>query len=339
MSTGLGEIQARVASIQTRIQTISGQGAPMGSVGTAGAISRGTAGAISRTGTSSTLASSMSGTDFANALQDVAASGAAPSGSGSVSGGTVSGDAVVAGAKSYLGVPYVWGGTDPATGLDCSGLVQRVYADLGVSLPRVSQDQAKAGSPVASLAQARPGDLIVTRNAQHIGIYAGNGQWIEAPKPGLAVRLTTAPTDITTIRRVLTTPAVGASARGATAYQDLFDAATAKYQLPAGMLSAVAKAESNYNPAARSSAGAVGLMQLMPSTAAGMGVDPSDPAQAIDGAGRLLSRNLKKFGSVPLALAAYNAGVGAVSSYHGIPPYAETQSYVRKVQQLMQELS
>ena len=71
----------------------------------------------------------------------------------------VTGDQVVADARKYLGIPYVWGGTDPAKGLDCSGLVQRVYADLGIDLPRVSQDQARVGQAVPSLAQARPGDL------------------------------------------------------------------------------------------------------------------------------------------------------------------------------------
>src|SRR4051794_4382059 len=64
----------------------------------------------------------------------------------------VTGQSAVASAEKYLGVPYVWGGTDPATGLDCSGLVQRAYADLGVDLPRVAADQARQGTPVATLA-------------------------------------------------------------------------------------------------------------------------------------------------------------------------------------------
>ena len=72
-------------------------------------------------------------------------------------------------------------------------------------------------------------------------------------------------------------------------------------------------------------------MQLMPSTAAGLGVNPTDPAQAIDGAARLLSRNLREFGSLPLALAAYNAGEKAVLAYRGIPPYQETRDYVTRV--------
>jgi peptidoglycan DL-endopeptidase CwlO len=100
--------------------------------------------------------------------------------------------AILAAGERYLGVPYRWGGTDPAVGLDCSGFVQRVFADLGIPLPRVSVDQAKAGTAVASLDQARPGDLVFwyadgTR-PNHIGIYAGDGQMLVAPRTGDVVR-------------------------------------------------------------------------------------------------------------------------------------------------------
>lgn len=103
-----------------------------------------------------------------------------------------SSDAVIAAGERYLGVPYKWGGTDPATGLDCSGFVQRVFKDLGVDLPRVSVDQARAGQPVASLDQAVPGDLVFWRGdgsrPNHIGIYAGEGRMLVAPRTGDVVK-------------------------------------------------------------------------------------------------------------------------------------------------------
>ena len=115
-------------------------------------------------------------------------------------------------------------------------------------------------------------------------------------------------------------------------YADLFNAAGAKYGVSPKLLAAVAKVESGYNPQAVSKAGARGLMQIMPGTAAGLGVaNAFDPAQAVEGAAKLLSANLKEFGSLDLALAAYNAGGGAVKKYGGIPPYKETQAYVPKV--------
>ena len=87
---------------------------------------------------------------------------------------SVDGSDIVESAKKYLGVPYVWGGTDPAVGLDCSALVQRAYADLGVNLPRTSGPQSLAGAAVGSLADARPGDLVAFgQPVNHIGIYAG----------------------------------------------------------------------------------------------------------------------------------------------------------------------
>ena len=114
-------------------------------------------------------------------------------------------------------------------------------------------------------------------------------------------------------------------------YADLFRAAGAAHGIQPSVLAAVAKTESAFDPTAVSHAGAQGLMQFMPGTAAEMGVDPYDPASAIDGAARYLSQNLRRFGSLELALAAYNAGPGAVQQHGGIPPYAETQAYVPKV--------
>lgn len=117
-----------------------------------------------------------------------------------------------------------------------------------------------------------------------------------------------------------------------TPYAELFRSAAQKYGVDARLLASVAKHESSFNPKAVSPAGAQGLMQLMPGTARGLGVDdPFDPAQAIDGAARMLRSLLREFGRTDLALAAYNAGPGAVRRYDGIPPYRETQNYVRRI--------
>jgi soluble lytic murein transglycosylase-like protein len=114
-------------------------------------------------------------------------------------------------------------------------------------------------------------------------------------------------------------------------YASLFVAAGAKYHVDPALLAAVAKQESGFNPNAVSPAGALGLMQIMPDVAASLGVNAYDPAQAVNAAAYLLAKNLQQFGSDTLAVAAYNAGPGAVAQYGGVPPYAETQDYVRKV--------
>jgi transglycosylase-like protein with SLT domain/NlpC/P60 family protein len=248
---------------------------------------------------------------------------------------------VVDEARKYLGVPYVWGGTDPDKGLDCSGLVQLVYRNLGVDLPRVSGDQAQAGTPVGSLAEARPGDLLAFGSpVHHIAIYIGDNQMIEAPRPGLAVRVSEVYETPSAIRRVLPDAGVGeassASSAGDVPYADLFDRAASTYGVDARLLAAVARQESGFDPDAVSPAGAQGIMQLMPGTAQGLGVtDSFDPSQAIDGAARLLHDLTDRFGSTPLALAAYNAGPGAVLRYDGIPPYPETQNYVRSIMSML----
>ena len=113
----------------------------------------------------------------------------------------------------------------------------------------------------------------------------------------------------------------------------IFEEASALYQIPSKLLRAVAKAESGFNPKAVSKAGAMGVMQLMPGTARSLGVsDPYNARQNILGGAKYLKQNLDRFGGdVSLALAAYNAGPNSVTKYGGIPPYKETQNYVKKI--------
>jgi soluble lytic murein transglycosylase-like protein len=114
--------------------------------------------------------------------------------------------------------------------------------------------------------------------------------------------------------------------------KSLIDAAARKTAIPPKLLHSVVAAESAYRPDALSPKGAIGLMQLMPATAAQYGADPMDPAQNVEAGTAYLRDLLIKYnGDVAAALAAYNAGPGAVDRYHGVPPYAETRSYVGKI--------
>lgn len=115
-------------------------------------------------------------------------------------------------------------------------------------------------------------------------------------------------------------------------YRDLVWRSALAGGVPPALLAALLQAESGWNPRAISPVGALGIAQFMPGTAAGMGLrDPFDPGQAVPAAARLLGVHLRRFGSVPLALAAYNAGPAAVERYGGVPPFAETQAYVARI--------
>ncbi|CAB4730904.1 MAG: transglycosylase SLT domain-containing protein [Nocardioides sp.] len=299
---------------------------------------------------------SMNGAQFAQMMTGATAA-YSPTGAPATSS-TTTADAVIAEAKKYVGMPYVWGGSSPADGgMDCSGLLQYVYGKYGVDLPRVSADQARAGVEVGSLAEARPGDLVAWDNssrnvgADHIAMYLGDGMILDAPRTGLDIRIISIEdAGLGTpdyIRRVLpdspvtsSAPVAAPSSTSSVAgvpYADLFNAAGRQYGVDPVLLAAMARTESNFDPAAVSPAGAQGLMQLMPGTAKGLGVtDPFDPTQSVDGAARLMRDLLDRFGRIDHALAGYNAGPGAVLRYDGIPPYAETQGYVSKILALVQ---
>jgi soluble lytic murein transglycosylase-like protein len=117
--------------------------------------------------------------------------------------------------------------------------------------------------------------------------------------------------------------------------KDIFTSAAEKHGLPLALVRSVVKAESNFQPNALSPKGAIGLMQLMPGTAKVLGVDPHVPEQNVEAGTRYLRELLVKYEAnedqVARAIAAYNAGPAAVDKYKGVPPYIETQAYVRRV--------
>ncbi len=124
-----------------------------------------------------------------------------------------------------------------------------------------------------------------------------------------------------------------AGADASTAFGAEIDAAAASNGIDPALLKGLVSQESGFDPNARSGAGALGLTQLMPGTAAGLGVtNPLDPVQSLQGGAKYLRQQLDRFGGdEKLALAAYNAGPGAVAKYGGVPPYRETQNYVTNV--------
>lgn len=211
-----------------------------------------------------------------------------------------------------------------------------------VALPTSTID---ASAVQAAVLSAQANAAAVTGTSSGMSASVGLGGWAgSAPAPnswGAAVAAATNGSVGRVPETPVATPAVaptgpvasiGPLAQAPAVLQTLFVEAGRKYGVSAHLLAAVAKQESNFKTTAVSHAGARGLMQLMPGTARGLGVrDSFDPVQAVDGAARLLRDHLKTFGSTKLALAAYNAGPGAVRRYDGVPPYAETQNYVRKI--------
>ena len=118
-----------------------------------------------------------------------------------------------------------------------------------------------------------------------------------------------------------------------TKIKELISRVSQKHGIDEKLVNALVKQESGFNPAAKSKVGAMGLMQLMPATAKGLGVtNPMDPEQNVEGGVKYLKSMLDKYnGNIILALAAYNAGPGAVDKYDGVPPYKETQNYVKSI--------
>jgi cell wall-associated NlpC family hydrolase len=159
------------------------------------------------TGSATAFADAMSGAGATSSTPEV--SSTASTDGAVISSGGITGDDVVQDALKYKGVPYVFGG-ESSSGMDCSGLVQKTFSDLGISVPRLVHEQQTVGQKVDSLKDAKPGDLIVLNGGDHIAIYMGNDTVIHAPYEGRTVSVQKAwftDKDIVTIRRIV--PATG----------------------------------------------------------------------------------------------------------------------------------
>lgn len=353
----LADIASRIGAIQAQLQTLSAPttvpaSAPTGPNALDPASVQAFADTLAAQSSDGSDAAAVYPSDsLASGIVSTPATGStgATGATGSVSTGATAA-AVLTTARQFLGVPYVWGGESPS-GFDCSGLVQYVFGKNGIQLPRVAADQATCGTRV-SPSNVQPGDLLFFGNpVYHVGIYAGNNTMIVAPHTGASVRVEQVdPASASVIRRVLP----GSAAQGATQrvqpawasalpsggqrWAGAITQAAASAGVDPRLLAALVWSESGFDPSSVSPAGAVGLTQLMPGTARGLGVDPGDPAQNLLGGARYLAGQLHRFGSPALALAAYNAGPTAVVKYGGVPPYSETQAYVQQVLARYQKL-
>lgn len=193
-----------------------------------------------------------------------------------------------------------------------------------------------ASSFAALLESARGSTLPPQRRARLTGLAAADPSTIGERKP-----LPSRPPTRSQLLRQDLSDAAGIPVDRADAGQwaDLINQTAAKHGVAPTLIGAIARAESGFNPKAVSSAGAKGMMQLMDGTAKGLGVtDSFDPTQNVEGGTRYIGEMLRRFGTPELALAAYNAGPGAVAKYGGVPPFKETQTYVRKVLDYQQKM-
>jgi soluble lytic murein transglycosylase-like protein len=205
-----------------------------------------------------------------------------------------------------------------SAGLTAASQAAARVAELRTLIQTVETDGKSKGSFGAALAEA---------TAVEGGATPALGESTALTAP------TTSPLPMTTATSTNPSAFAAGEETGSVPFASTIEAACAKYGLNPNLLAGLIEQESHFDPTVGSAAGAQGLTELMPETASSLGVtDPHDPTQSIEGGARLLSEKLKEFGgNTELALAAYNAGSGAVQQYNGIPPYPETEGYVQKV--------
>lgn len=203
----------------------------------------------------------------------------------------------------------------------------------------VVNDVTQADDLSYSVSQSKSQSSITPFHKVLQGEVKARTQSADTADSAAAVSTTAKTTQTDTVKSTENDTDSGVTDSGKVKLSAIFKRAAKKYNISYDFLTAVAKAESDFNPKCVSSAGAKGIMQLMPYECKEFGVtDPYDPEQNIMASAKLLAAHLKKFnGDFTLAAAAYNAGSGAVKKYGGVPPYSETQNYVKKINKYMKE--
>jgi soluble lytic murein transglycosylase-like protein len=214
------------------------------------------------------------------------------------------------------------------SGLNAIGAVQARIGSIE-QLLGIARPVAAAATRSTTAASATAASSVASIDASGIdtsGSFEQVAASIEAAL-GVTTQDTTPLTSVGLTASSTSTSSLAAS----TPYADLFQQAGVKYGIDPTVLAGVAYVESRFQTGVVSSAGAVGMMQFMPSTAASLGVDPTDPASAIDGAARYLRTQIDRFGSLEMALAAYNVGPGAMAAAGSVQPGSQAERYVTAV--------